>query len=91
MKAAAAAALDALRAHRESMGNPHLRDLFAVNPDRFRQFSLTFEDLTLDYSKNRITDETVRLPLQLADESGLRERAHDSSTNALIRRYRSLR
>ena len=54
MKAAADAALEELRAHREALGNPHLRDLFAVDPERFERFSLTLGDLTLDYSKNRI-------------------------------------
>ncbi len=69
MKAAAAAALEALRAHREAMGNPHLRDLFAVNPSRFKDFSLTLGDLTLDYSKNRIVAGTMPLLFTLAEHA----------------------
>ncbi len=51
----------------------HMRDLFAQNPARFDQFSLKFEDLLLDYSKNRITDETMTLLRQLAQQAGLTE------------------
>jgi glucose-6-phosphate isomerase len=67
MKRAAVAALEALREHRDSLGNPHLRDLFAIDPARFDRFSLTFGDLTLDYSKNRIAVETMQLMLKLAE------------------------
>ena len=66
MKRAAESALEALRAHREAMGNPHLRDLFSVDPDRFERFSLSLGDLTLDYSKNRIVSETMQLLFALA-------------------------
>jgi glucose-6-phosphate isomerase len=67
VKRAAEAALEALRAHREAMGNPHLRDLFAVDPDRFERFSVSLGDLTLDYSKNRIAIETMQLLVALAE------------------------
>jgi len=67
MKRAAESALEALRAHREAMGNPHLRDLFSVDPDRFERFSLSLGDLTLDYSKNRIVQETMQLLFALAE------------------------
>ena len=69
MKPAAAAALEALRAHRDAMGNPHLRDLFAADPERFERFSLTLGDLTLDYSKNRIVAETMPLLFALAERA----------------------
>lgn len=69
MKAAAEAVLEQLRAHREALGNPHLRDLFAMDPGRFERFSLTFGDLTLDYSKNRIVQETMQLLLTLAERA----------------------
>ena len=69
MKAAAFAALEDLRAHREAMGNPHLRDLFAADPDRFARFSLTLGDLTLDYSKHRIVAETMPLLVALAERA----------------------
>jgi glucose-6-phosphate isomerase len=73
MKAAAFAALQELRAHREAMGNPHLRDLFADDPERFQRFSLTLDDLTLDYSKNRILPETLPLLIALAERAGVEE------------------
>jgi glucose-6-phosphate isomerase len=56
----------ALAAHRREMDTVHMRDLFAGDPGRFDRFSLRLGDLLLDYSKNRITDETVRLLLDLA-------------------------
>ena len=43
MKRAAEAALEALRAHREALGNPHLRDLFAIDPGRFERFMRAVE------------------------------------------------
>ena len=67
MKRAAESVLEALHAHRETLGNPHLRDLFTLDPGRFERFSLTFGDLTLDYSKNRIVSETMQLLLKLAE------------------------
>ncbi len=55
----------------------HLRDLFAADPERFERFSLRVSDLFLDYSKNRVTDETMSLLNELArtaDVEGWRER-----------------
>ena len=71
MKAEAFAALERLRAHRAEIGNPHLRDLFAADPERFSRFSLSLGDLTLDYSKNRILPETMPLLVALADSAGV--------------------
>jgi glucose-6-phosphate isomerase len=48
-----------------------MRDLFAADPRRFQRFSLRFGDVLLDYSKNRITEETLRLLLELAREADL--------------------
>ncbi|WP_394676789.1 glucose-6-phosphate isomerase [uncultured Sphingobacterium sp.] len=48
-----------------------LRALFAADPARFEKFSIAFEDILLDYSKNRITEETKALLVQLAKECGL--------------------
>jgi glucose-6-phosphate isomerase len=73
MKPAALTALENLRAHRAELGNPHLRDLFAADPDRFARFSLSLGDLTLDYSKNRIVPETLPLLLTLAEAAGIAE------------------
>jgi glucose-6-phosphate isomerase len=67
----------ALERHAETMATQHLRDLFASDPDRFARFSLRLDDLLLDYSKNRITEETLRLLLDLArqaDVAGWRDR-----------------
>jgi glucose-6-phosphate isomerase len=67
-------AWSALRAHYAEIADTHLRDLFAADPRRGERFAAEACGIYLDYSKNRITDETVRLLLQLAAESGLRER-----------------
>src|SRR6266446_2653641 len=52
----------------------HLRELFAADPKRGERMTAEAVGLYLDYSKNRITDETLKLLVQLADESGLRAR-----------------
>ena len=54
-------------------GIPHLRELFTKEPKRGEKMTVEAAGLFLDYSKNRITDETFRLLLQLATESGLKE------------------
>ncbi len=67
-------AFEALDDHAASLEDVHLRELFADDPGRAARFSLEAEGIFLDYSKNRITGETVELLLNLAEESGLRER-----------------
>ncbi len=62
-----------LAAHYEVMRGVHMRDLFAEDPQRFNRFSIRFGEILLDYSKNRITAETVRLLTDLAEECGLRD------------------
>jgi glucose-6-phosphate isomerase len=64
----------ALTAHYARIKNLHLRTLFADDPGRAERFSAEGAGLFLDYSKNRITDETVRLLLQLAEERGVAKR-----------------
>ena len=64
----------ALEAHYESVQGLHLRQLFADDPKRGERFTLEAAGLYLDYSKNRITEQTVKLLLQLADECQLRDR-----------------
>src|SRR5579884_1321238 len=64
----------ALQAHYERMRTVHLRALFAEDPNRAERFTAEAAGIYLDYSKQRITEETVRLLLQLAAECGLRER-----------------
>lgn len=61
-----------LQAHYNTINSLHLRELFA-DQERFQKFSLTFEDILLDFSKNRITEETHELLLSLADETRLKE------------------
>jgi len=65
------AAWRALTAHRDSGAVAPMRALFAADPERFDRMSLTLDDLLLDYSKNRVTDETLALLLDLARECGL--------------------
>jgi glucose-6-phosphate isomerase len=64
----------ALEAHHKSIRDLHLRKLFADDPKRGERMTAEAIGLFLDYSKNRITDETLKLLLQLAEESGLRAR-----------------
>lgn len=61
-----------LSAHFGEMTNKHLKQLFFEDPDRFQKFSLQFNDILIDYSKNRITDETLGLLLKLAEECQLK-------------------
>ena len=67
-------AWNALTAHSNEVRKLHLRDLFAQDPKRGERMTLEAVGLYLDYSKNRITDETLKLLCQLATESGLKER-----------------
>ncbi len=64
----------ALEQHHSEIGERHLRDFFAEDPDRGTRLVAEGAGLYLDYSKNRITDETLRLLTQLADEQGVAER-----------------
>ncbi|HEY1402068.1 MAG TPA: glucose-6-phosphate isomerase, partial [Terriglobales bacterium] len=67
-------AWNALAAHQQKVRALHLRQLFADDPARGERMTAEAVGFYLDYSKNRITDETLKLLLQLADESGLRGR-----------------
>src|SRR5437588_3454431 len=64
----------ALAEHYQKMRDVHLRTLFAQDPGRGERFAAEAEGIYLDYSKNRVTDETVRLLLELAESAGLRQR-----------------
>lgn len=57
--------------HQKTMSTIHMRDLFNADPKRFETFSLTHEDLLLDYSKHRITSETLTLLFQMAREANI--------------------
>jgi glucose-6-phosphate isomerase len=64
----------ALEAHHQKVRDLHLRELFATDPKRGARLTAEAVGITLDYSKNRITDETLGLLVQLAEESSLRAR-----------------
>ena len=64
----------ALERHHEEIRNVHLRDLFASDPSRGERLAAEGAGLYLDYSKNRVTDETLALLRRLAEETGLAER-----------------
>ncbi len=64
-------AWQALVSHKEKMKSVHMRDLFTSDLKRFQRFSVRFEDLLFDYSKNRITEETMSLLLELARQASL--------------------
>jgi glucose-6-phosphate isomerase len=62
-----------LCAHQQTVAPLHMRALFAADPKRFKKFSLKFDDLLFDYSKHRITDETLPLLFQMAREAKIEE------------------
>ena len=66
-------AWQALVKHQGTMKSVHMRTLFAEDPKRFERFSLASGDLFVDYSKNRITEETMRLLLALAEQANVAE------------------
>jgi glucose-6-phosphate isomerase len=62
-----------LQQHFEQIKDSHMKTWFAQEPDRFEQFSIKFKDILVDYSKHRITAETMRLLLDLAKEVHLKD------------------
>ena len=67
------AAWQRLAQHYQSISSLHMRDLFKADPGRFDRFSIRFNDILVDYSKNIITPETLDLLMDLAVECGLAE------------------
>ncbi|HMQ55843.1 MAG TPA: glucose-6-phosphate isomerase, partial [Anaerolineae bacterium] len=67
----ASSAWQALAQQRQELEPVHMRDLFAQDPQRFERFSLYFDDILFDYSKNRITDQTMSLLFDLARQVDL--------------------
>jgi glucose-6-phosphate isomerase len=67
-------AWQALERHSAEISGTHLRDLFAADPGRGERLTAAAEGIYLDYSKNRVTDETMGLLIELAEESGVTER-----------------
>lgn len=62
-----------LVAHYRTMKNRHMRDIFRKDRERFSKFSASFEDMTVDYSKNILTERTMELLFQLAEECRVRD------------------
>lgn len=62
-----------LQDHHGQISTTHMRELFAGDPQRFEKLSLEFESILLDYSKNRVNDETLGLLFSLAEECGLKD------------------
>ncbi|MCP4622265.1 MAG: hypothetical protein GY850_01895 [bacterium] len=73
-----------LSQHFEKTKDLQMKDLFANDPQRFNRFSIRFKDILLDYSKNRITEETLQLLIDLADEIGLGDAVHQMFEGAKI-------
>ncbi|HTH90641.1 glucose-6-phosphate isomerase [Mycobacterium sp.] len=71
---AATPAWQALQRHHDEIGEKHLRELFAEDPERGTQLTLTVGDLYIDYSKHRVTRETLQLLIDLARTAGLEQR-----------------
>ncbi len=72
--------------HWKTIESKHLRELFAADPKRAETFSLTACDLILDYSKNRITAETMGLLVELAEATELRSKIEAMFTGEKINR-----
>jgi glucose-6-phosphate isomerase len=62
-----------LSAHFKTIKNVHMKTLFAEDPGRFNKFSIQFHDILVDYSKNRITDKTMKYLLELAEETSVKD------------------
>ena len=77
-------AWQALGEHFREIRDAHLRNLFSADPGRGERFTAEAVGLFLDYSKNRVTDETLRLLVQLARESGLKDRTEAMFTGQKI-------
>jgi glucose-6-phosphate isomerase len=78
------AAWKALQHHHRRIRDLHMRELFDADRQRFGRFSLRFEDMLVDFSKNRITDETITLLLDLAEHCDLRRRIDEMFAGAKI-------
>ena len=73
-----------LNEHFAEINDLHMKDLFMSDPERFNRFHVRFNDILVDYSKNRITDETLKLLLELAEEVGVKKAVKDMFTGEKI-------
>ena len=71
MTVSATPAWKALAAHYAETNTSTMKDMFAADPERFNKFSLEFESILLDFSKNRINEETMKLLYGLAQQQGV--------------------
>lgn len=78
-----------LERHLNEISRRTLRDLFADNPQRFDQFSLKFDELLFDFSKNRIDAKTLALLIELAEQAGLKDRISAMFSGQKINRTES--
>ncbi len=74
----------ALTAHHQQIATTHMQDWFDADPERFARMSLHFNDIFLDYSKNRITSETLPLLIRLASAAGLRGKIEELFTGKAV-------
>ena len=70
--------------HFKEMQSVHMKDLFADDPDRFKKYSIRFDGILVDYSKNIITEDTLTLLLKLTDDVGLRDALNNMFTGERI-------
>lgn len=70
--------------HFKEMKNIHMKDLFVNDPDRFNKYSIRFNGILVDYSKNIITEDTLKLLLKLTDDVGLRDALNKMFTGESI-------
>jgi glucose-6-phosphate isomerase len=66
-------AWSSLDEHAEAMSEVHMKDLFVQDPDRFKKYAFCFNDIVIDFSKNIINDETLKLLISLANECQLKQ------------------
>ena len=73
-----------LQAHFEDVKNVHMKDLFAQDQERANKFNIKWDDFYVDFSKNRITEETFKYLLELADEVRLKEAIESQFSGEII-------
>jgi len=64
----------ALQKHFDDIKDAHMRDMFEIDANRFNKFSIKLNDILYDFSKNRIDDQTIKLLLDLSEETGLKDK-----------------
>ncbi|MCE3237842.1 MAG: pgi [Gammaproteobacteria bacterium] len=74
----------ALKAHQQAIASCQMHEWFKADPERFSRFSFIFEEILFDYSKNRITPETLHLLNKLADASCLKQKIEDLFSGQIV-------